>query len=106
MRAVIYSGAGGPEVITIGQVPKPEVRPEHIRVRVHAAGLNRADLIQRRGPHFPPPGGPAAPPGAGGPGGGGGGGGGPPRGGGGRGPGAGGGAGPGGSGGGRHRQTR
>ena len=44
MRAVIYSGAGGPEVITIGEVPKPEVRPEHIRVRVHAAGLNRADL--------------------------------------------------------------
>src|SRR5919201_1090666 len=45
MRAVIYEGAGGPEVITIGEVPKPEVRPEHIRVRVHAAGLNRADLM-------------------------------------------------------------
>jgi NADPH:quinone reductase-like Zn-dependent oxidoreductase len=28
MRAVIYEGAGGPEVITIGEVPKPEVRPE------------------------------------------------------------------------------
>ena len=44
MRAVIYAGAGGPEVITLGEVPKPEVRPGHIRVRVHAAGLNRADL--------------------------------------------------------------
>src|SRR3990170_2939516 len=54
MRAVIYGGAGGPEVITIGEVPKPEVRPDHIRVRVHAAGLNRADLIQRRG-HYPAP---------------------------------------------------
>jgi NADPH:quinone reductase len=54
MRAVIYEGAGGPEVITIGEVPNPEVRPEHIRVRVHAAGLNRADLIQRRG-HYPAP---------------------------------------------------
>ena len=63
MRAVIYEGAGGPEVITIGEVPKPEVRPEHIRVRVHAAGLNRADLIQRRG-HYPaPPGWPANIPG-------------------------------------------
>src|SRR5215207_751329 len=49
MRAVIYSGSGGPEVISIGEVPKPEVRPGYIRVRVHAAGLNRADLIQRRG---------------------------------------------------------
>ena len=49
MRAVIYTGAGGPEVISIGEVPKPEVRPGHIRVRVHAAGLNRADLIQRLG---------------------------------------------------------
>jgi putative PIG3 family NAD(P)H quinone oxidoreductase len=63
MRAVIYEGAGGPEVITIGEVPKPEVRPDHIRVRVHAAGLNRADLIQRRG-HYPaPPGWPANIPG-------------------------------------------
>jgi NADPH2:quinone reductase len=54
MRAVIYEGAGGPEVITIGEVPKPEVQKDHIRVRVHAAGLNRADLIQRRG-HYPAP---------------------------------------------------
>jgi putative PIG3 family NAD(P)H quinone oxidoreductase len=63
MRAVIYSGAGGPEVISIGEVPKPEVRPEHIRVRVHAAGLNRADLIQRRGQYSAPPGWPADIPG-------------------------------------------
>ena len=63
MRAVIYEGAGGPEVITIGEVPKPEVRPEHIRVRVHAAGLNRADLIQRRGQYAAPPGWPANIPG-------------------------------------------
>jgi NADPH:quinone reductase len=44
-------------------VPKPEVRPEHIRVRVHAAGLNRADLIQRRGQYSAPPGWPANIPG-------------------------------------------
>jgi putative PIG3 family NAD(P)H quinone oxidoreductase len=54
MRAVIYEGAGGPEVIAIGEVPKPEVQKDHIRVRVHAAGLNRADLVQRRG-HYPAP---------------------------------------------------
>ena len=63
MRAVIYEGAGGPEVITIGEVPKPEVRPDHIRVRVHAAGLNRADLIQRRGQYPAPSGWPANIPG-------------------------------------------
>jgi NADPH2:quinone reductase len=63
MRAVILTGAGGPEVISIGEVPKPEVKPGHIRVRVRAAGLNRADLLQRRG-HYPaPPGWPADIPG-------------------------------------------
>lgn len=63
MRAVIYSGAGGPEVITIGEVPKPEVGKDHIRVRVYAAGLNRADLIQRRGQYPAPHGWPANIPG-------------------------------------------
>ena len=63
MRAVIYEGAGGPEVITIGDVPKPEVQKDHIRVRVHAAGLNRADLIQRRGQYPAPHGWPANIPG-------------------------------------------
>jgi NADPH:quinone reductase len=63
MRAVIYEGAGGPEVITIGEVPKPEVRKDHIRVRVHAAGVNRADLIQRRGSYPAPHGWPANIPG-------------------------------------------
>ncbi|MGH7526346.1 MAG: NAD(P)H-quinone oxidoreductase [Gemmatimonadales bacterium] len=63
MRAVIYAGAGGPEVITFGEVPKPEVRPEHIRVKVHAAGLNRVDLLQRRGQYPAPPGWPADIPG-------------------------------------------
>jgi putative PIG3 family NAD(P)H quinone oxidoreductase len=63
MKAVILTGAGGPEVLSIGEVPKPEVRPGHIRVRVRAAGLNRADLLQRRG-HYPaPPGWPADIPG-------------------------------------------
>src|SRR3970040_1449559 len=63
MRAVIYTGSGGPEVIGIGEVPNPEVRPGHIRVRVHAAGLNRADLIQRRGQYAAPHGWPADIPG-------------------------------------------
>ncbi len=63
MRAVIYAGAGGPEVISFGEVPNPEVQPGHIRVRVHAAGLNRADLLQRRGNYPAPKGWPANIPG-------------------------------------------
>jgi putative PIG3 family NAD(P)H quinone oxidoreductase len=63
MRAVIYEGAGGSEVITIGEVPKPEVGKDHIRIRVHAAGVNRADLIQRRGQYPAPHGWPANIPG-------------------------------------------
>jgi NADPH:quinone reductase len=63
MKAVILTGTGGPEVLTVGEVPRPEVKPGHIRVRVRAAGLNRADLLQRRG-HYPaPPGWPADIPG-------------------------------------------
>jgi NADPH2:quinone reductase len=54
MRAVIFEGEGGPEVIRIGLVPKPAVAPGQVRVRVHAAALNRADLMQRRG-HYPAP---------------------------------------------------
>ncbi|HET7423492.1 MAG TPA: NAD(P)H-quinone oxidoreductase [Gemmatimonadales bacterium] len=63
MRAVVYTGAGGPEVITLGEVPRPEVHPGHIRVRVRAAGLNRADLLQRRGNYPAPSGWPADIPG-------------------------------------------
>ena len=63
MRAVVYAGAGGPEVITLGEVPRPEVHPGHSRVRVRAAGLNRADLLQRRGNYPAPQGWPADIPG-------------------------------------------
>ncbi len=49
MRAVIFDGAGGTDVIRLGDVPKPAVAPGQVRVRVHAAALNRADLLQRRG---------------------------------------------------------
>lgn len=63
MRAVLFDGAGGPEVIRLGDVPKPAVAPGQVRVRVHAAALNRADLVQRRG-HYPaPPGWPSDIPG-------------------------------------------
>ena len=63
MRAVVYAGAGGHEVVQLRDVPAPNPGPGQVRVRVKAAGLNRADVYQRRG-HYPaPPGSPADIPG-------------------------------------------
>ncbi|WP_344732586.1 alcohol dehydrogenase catalytic domain-containing protein, partial [Nocardioides fonticola] len=56
MRAVIASGTGGPEVLSVGEVADPQAGPGEVLVRVAAAGLNRADLLQRMGFYPPPPG--------------------------------------------------
>jgi len=63
MRAIVYTAAGGPEVIAINEVPAPTAGQSQIRVRVRAAGLNRADIYQRRGGYPAPPGWPADIPG-------------------------------------------
>ena len=54
MKAVIITRFGGPEVLEIQDVEKPEPVGDLVRVRVRAAGLNRADLAQRAG-HYPAP---------------------------------------------------
>ncbi|MDP9120308.1 MAG: NAD(P)H-quinone oxidoreductase [Acidobacteriota bacterium] len=56
MRAVIYEGFGGVEVLKIVSLPDPEPGPEQLLVRVRAAALNRADTLQRKGEYSPPPG--------------------------------------------------
>ncbi len=43
-------------VLTTEQRPRPEAGPGEVLVRVHAAGLNGADILQRRGLYPPPPG--------------------------------------------------
>ena len=55
MKAVYIAEFGGPEHLEVREVPDPP-RPEgsQVLVRVRAAGLNRADLVQRRG-NYPPP---------------------------------------------------
>jgi putative PIG3 family NAD(P)H quinone oxidoreductase len=56
MRAVLFDGAGGPEVVRPGEVPEPVAARGEVLVRVRAAALNRADLLQRRGQYAPPAG--------------------------------------------------
>ena len=63
MRAVVITRPGGPEVLEIVERPRPAIAPDQVLVRVRAAGLNRADLLQRRGRYPAPPGWPADIPG-------------------------------------------
>lgn len=54
MRAVVAREPGGPEVLTVTELPDPTAGPGEVIVEVAAAGLNRADLLQRQG-FYPPP---------------------------------------------------
>ncbi len=60
MQAVYIEAHGGPEVLTLGERPDPEVQPGGVKVRVRATALNRLDLYTRQGDRglerqFPPP---------------------------------------------------
>jgi len=63
MKAAIITRAGGPEVLEIQEVERPEPIGDLVRVRVRAAGVNRADLLQRAGGYPAPAGSPANIPG-------------------------------------------
>lgn len=56
MLAVECGGAGGPEVMAVAEVEDPVAGPGEILLNVAAAGVNRADLLQRQGFYPPPPG--------------------------------------------------
>lgn len=56
MKAVIITQPGGPEVLQIQDVERPEPVGEQVRVRVRASGVNRADLLQRAGGYAAPAG--------------------------------------------------
>jgi NADPH:quinone reductase len=63
VRAVVFTGAGGPEVVELQQLPDPVAGPGEVVVAATHAGMNPADLAQRAG-HYPaPPGFPADIPG-------------------------------------------
>ena len=56
MKAVVVEKPGDESALKIGEVPEPSIKPEEILIRVHAAGVNRADILQRQGFYPPPPG--------------------------------------------------
>jgi len=54
-RVIIASRPGGPEVLQIVERPRPAPGEGEILVRVHAAGMNRMDVLQREGNYPLPP---------------------------------------------------
>ncbi len=56
MKAVVVEKPGDESVLKIGEVAEPALKPDEILIRVKAAGLNRADILQRQGFYPPPPG--------------------------------------------------
>jgi putative PIG3 family NAD(P)H quinone oxidoreductase len=61
MRAVVIGEPGGPEVLTVEELPDPVPGHGEVLIRVAAAGVNRADLHQRQGGYPPPVGAPGWP---------------------------------------------
>jgi putative PIG3 family NAD(P)H quinone oxidoreductase len=61
MRAIVVTEPGGPEVLAVEQVPDPAPAPAEVVIEIAAAGVNRADIMQRQGLYPPPPGAPPYP---------------------------------------------
>ena len=58
MTAIDPAAAGGPEVLRAVERPVPMPGSDEVLIRVHAAGVNRPDVLQRKGGYPPPPGAP------------------------------------------------
>ena len=56
MRAITIPEPGGPDALVLSDVPAPELGPTEVLVDVVAAGVNRADVMQRQGFYDPPKG--------------------------------------------------
>ncbi|OBU86935.1 NAD(P)H-quinone oxidoreductase [Chromobacterium subtsugae] len=56
MQAVVQQGPGGAETMELAEWDRPQLAPGKLLVRVMAAGVNRADMMQREGRYAPPPG--------------------------------------------------
>jgi NADPH2:quinone reductase len=56
MQAVLMSQPGDASVLQLGTTSQPDLLPGEVLLAVHAAGVNRADILQRQGLYPPPPG--------------------------------------------------
>jgi NADPH2:quinone reductase len=54
MRAIEITQPGKPDVLQPCERPVPELKPGEVLIKVHAAGINRPDVLQRMG-HYPVP---------------------------------------------------
>ena len=61
MTAIDPQAPGGPEVLAPVRRPVPRPGEGEVLIRVAAAGVNRPDILQRRGAYPPPPGAPSIP---------------------------------------------
>jgi NADPH:quinone reductase len=61
MRAIDPETPGGPDVLKCVERPVPQAGPGEVLIRVAAAGVNRPDVMQRKGLYPPPPGAPTIP---------------------------------------------
>lgn len=56
MQAIEIIQPGGPEVLKAAERPVPVLKPGEVLIKVHAAGVNRPDVLQRTGNYPVPPG--------------------------------------------------
>ncbi len=56
VKAIVAREPGPPDVLELREVETPSPRPHEVLIKVVAAGVNRADLLQRQGHYQPPPG--------------------------------------------------
>ncbi|MFZ1098932.1 MAG: alcohol dehydrogenase catalytic domain-containing protein, partial [Steroidobacteraceae bacterium] len=56
MTAIEIREPGPPQVLRPAQRPVPQPAPGEVLIRVAAAGINRPDILQRKGQYAPPPG--------------------------------------------------
>ena len=55
MKAILFDQVGGPEVLRVGEAPKPEVARGMVLIKNHAIGVNFADVLFRRGTYLSQP---------------------------------------------------
>ncbi|MBD3855465.1 MAG: NAD(P)H-quinone oxidoreductase [Acidobacteria bacterium] len=56
MKVVVFDKPGEEDVLRVAELPSPDLGDGEVRIAIAGAGVNRADLLQRRGLYPPPPG--------------------------------------------------